>query len=559
MKYAKIFLLISILFSNYSYSQDKEKLDPLKPEIRENYIQKAAELRKQEKYNEAIGKIDSILLKNPKDAPMLLFKGDMLLQAHRFPDAAEDYRKIIPLNYQKTICQINLSYAEFMSHKTGNALKDAKAAWIGNPTNVNATINYFNAQLWNIKVKEAAAFLDKQKDSLSKAQLLVLKARLFTTAGDYRKGLSYYAQLVRSYPDKNYIMEYSEVLLGKKEWKPSYDTVLRHRKDFTPSEYNGFMDKYKGLKRQLVGTEWVYFKDGGENSRVSSSAWWQDHDGKVYRAGLRAGISEYSSPNGNTTGKRFDNTFSNFIHGEITERWNLAWSGKSEADLQNIHSDTDPSFTGLTWKQTVQYQPHDRRMIGAYLSSQFIDWTATILSRRIRVNTLGYITHILVSGHTGIYSQGGIGFLSDTSHNKSYQFFGSIYHLFRTEPTLKVGLNLTLVHYSNPHDLQLSSLVTTDKSLDYAPSFYRSLEVFGDYSTALPNLSKFYLKLQGGAGIQKFDSQGLTTNHRASVELGTHLNHWDAYIRYQNSNASSLPGVVGYQFNWLVGGLVYKW
>ncbi len=559
LKYVRIYLIFLALPLLKIYGQDTQKIKAYAPEIREKFIQKAANFRKNENYNAAINEVDSILAKNPKDAQMLLFKGDLLLQSKRFSDATLVYQKILPLGYERTISQINLSYAEFSNHKTKHALKDARKAWKENDTNVNATVNYFNAQLWNIQVNEAAAFLDSHKTRLSPAQILVLKARLYTTSGNFKKGLEYYAKLVKQFPDKYYVQEYAEVLLGKKEWQMSREIMAANQSKFTKSEYAEYLEKYRALRVQLIGTEFVFFKDGGNDIRISNSVFWQERDGHPYRWGFRAGLTEYSSPNGQLFGKRFNTTNSEFLHGEVQERWNLAWSGKSEADLQNINSQENPKFTGLTWKQTVQYQPHDRRMVGLYISSNYIDWTANILARQIKVTTFGYLTHILVTGHTGIFSQGGIGFLKDSVHNMNYQFFGSIYHLFRTEPTLKFGLNFTVVHYKNPNDVQLSNVVTSNTSLNYAPNLYEGVELFGDYSTALANSSKYYLKLQGGLGIQKQDSPKWLGDYRALIEVGTHLKYWDYFLRYQTSNASALPSQVGYKFYWFTTGLIYKW
>jgi|GEM_PF-1055778 len=561
MKYLKIILFFLLSPVLPLRAQENLGTSGLSPEKRQKFIDKAAELRKGENYNGAIVQVDSILAKNPKDAQMLLFKGDLLLQSKRYTDAAANLKILIPLNYQRTIAQINLSYAEFMAHKTTTALKDATTAWKENPKDNGATVNHFNALLWNIKVKEATAFFEKNKDLLKEDQKLVLLARLYTTSGNYKKGLEYYSKLVKAYPNKYYIQEYSEVLLGKKEYTQSMQTMKAHDTLYTKSEYKQFTDKYTALKVQYLGTEFSYFRDIGNNTRVTNSVFWVERDGHPYRFGLRAGVSEYYSPNGNLTGTRYQTSNSQFAHLDISERWNMAWSGTTALDLQHINPAGLPQFTGLTGKQVIQYQPDDHHMVALFTSSNYIDWTAQILSKEIRVTSFGYMTHILLTGHDGFYSQGSYGILSDSAKNTSLQFFGSLYHLFRTEPTLKVGLNLSVVHYSQPHDPSLNSASSSQyvATLDYAPNLYKSVELFADYSTALAGSSKFYLKLQGGAGLQKQDAQSVSANYRAMVELGMHLKHWDTYLRYQTSNAAATTGGVGYKFDWVTYGLIYKW
>lgn len=536
--YKIYFLFLFQFFSLLLFSQTDKALLPLDGEIREAYIQKAAQLRKDENYAAAIRQLDTILLHKPDDASILLFKGDMQLQSKLYKNAVATYKLLLPLNYETTITQINLSYALFMNHQPVKALGFAKGAWEQNKTNTNAVVNYFNAQLWNIKTKSAAAFLKQQQHLLTPAQLLVLKARLFTTSGNYTAGLNFYDSLVKTYPDKYYVQEYAEVLLGKKELKKSQQTMATGEKLFSASEYDAYKQKLKAEKTQNAGTEFVYFEDVAKNIRVENIVWWQLRDGHTYRLRVSAG-------NATITSKLNEKTTAQFAHVTVNERWNKAWSGVSDLHLQFIQPTGSKNFVGLTGKQTIQYQPNDRRMFGLSYTTDILNYTASLFQKNIRSNNIGYVTHLMMSGKTGFYSQGNLGFLTDK--NQQTQFFGSLYHLFRTEPTLKAGLNFSALHYKN----------NTIKTY-FSPDQYLSTEIFADYSTALPTLSKFYLQFQGAAGLQKIEKQNWDPAFRLQAELGLHLKHLETALKYQTSNVASGTGT-GYSFNWFTFRLGWKW
>lgn len=534
----KLSALFLLQFSASSIFAQTVANQPLSAEKREQHIQKAAQLRKDERFAEAILQLDTIILHNPSDGPMLLFKGDMLLQSKRFSDAVVTYKKLVPLNYESTIAKINLSYALFMGHQPANALHYAQLAWQPDQKNTNAVINYFNAMLWNIKVKQADKFLQEQKHLLTPPQILVLQARLYTTAGDYNKGLSYYDTLVKTYPDKNYVQEYAEVLLGKKEWKLSAQAMYNCEADFSKSEYNAYTQKVKAMELAQAGTEFVYFKDIAQNTRIENAVWWQQGDGKSYRITLKTGISNITSPQNETTNAQY-------IYAGVTERCSKAFSGQTDLTYQRIKPNTTDAFTGLTGSQTIKYQPNDHRMVGVQYSTDILNFTASLLGKNIRSSNLGYVTHILITGKDGFYSQGSYGMLND--NNSRIQFFGSLYHLFRTEPTLKGGLNFSYLHFKD-------STITNY----FSPNRYLSTEVFVDYSTALPNLSKFYLQIQAAVGSQKIEQQSWQPNYRFMSQVGMRLYHFETSLKYQTSNVASSTGT-GYKFNWFTLGIVYKW
>ncbi len=538
MKHAvNILIICFFLVTSMLKAQQPKPLQPLLAEVRESFIQNALQLRKDENFYAAIQQLDSIIANNASDAQVLLFKGDLLLQSKRFGEAVLTYQKLLPLKYEITIVRISLSYALFMNHHPAKALSAAKDAWEQNRTNTNAVVNYFNAMLWNIKVKEAGSFLQAQRQLLSNAQAMVLDARLYTTGGNYKKGLHFYDTLVKSFPDKYYAKEYAEVLLGKKEFKQAEETMKSREQIFTKKEYTEFRQKVNATKMQQAGTEFVYFKDVAKNVRIENNFWWQQGEGNAYRFGVKTGLSKITSILNEKTNAQF-------VHVTINERWSKSLSGQTDFHLQRIEPTGIKAFTGLTGRQTIQYQPNDRRMIGVFYGSEILNFTASLLEKNIRSDDFGYVTHILLSGKNGFYSQGSFGMLND--NNNKYQFFGSLYHLFRTEPTLKGGFNFSALHYKD----------STIKTY-FSPNTYLSTEIFADYSTALPNQSKFFLQLQGGIGTQKIEQQQWQPNYRFQADLQLRLNRLVTSLRYQTSNVASSTGT-GYKFNWYTLAAVYK-
>lgn len=511
---------------------------PLSGEAREALISEANRHRAAEQYDAAVGKLNIILSANSSDAPILLFKGDLLLQGKHYREAAETYTKLLPLKYETTIATINLSYALFMNHKPAKALQFARAAWEGNKRHPQAVVNYFNALLWNIKTREAGRFLEQQDSLLTSAQQLVLKARLYTTSGNYEAGLKYYDSLVKTYPDKYYVQEYAEVLLGKKDMENSANTMKSSKMLFSENEFRNYEQKLKASRQQNAGTEMNYFTDIAGNVRIENSVWWQQSEQKKYRFRLSAGHSSITSADGGKTTTQFG-------HVTIAERWSKAWTGETDLHLQVINAAGSNNFSAVTGQQLVKYQPNDRRMIGVFYSTDILNFTAGLLGNNIRSNNAGYITHLMLNGKNGFYSQGSMGMLSDK--NKRLLFFGSLYHLFRTEPTVKTGVNFSALHFSD------SSIKNY-----FSPNRYLSTEVFADYSTALPLLSKFYLQAQAAAGIQQIEKQNWDPAYRFQAEIGFRLKQLEGALKYQTSNVAAGNGT-GYQFNWFTFRMLWKW
>lgn len=530
------FVFIFSVFLSTSYAQENKS--NINPQNKNEIIERASRHRQEENYFLAILALDSILAVNPKDAGILLFKGDLNLQRKNYTEAVKTYKEILPLNYEKTIVQINLSYALFMNHSPALALNYAQKAWEEDKSNKNAIVNYFNAMLWNIKDNQAKSFLDSQKDQLDNAQHLVLRARLATTQGNFKKGLTLYDSLVRLHPNKHYLMEYAEVLIGKKEITnarsilENYDTLL------SPNEKKYIYEKLELAGQQRVGTEIVYFSDIAQNNRLETALYWHQGEGKPYRLGVKTGYTM-------TTSATDQKATTKYVQITINEKWGKFWRGQSDMRVQQIQAADSNQFMTITGEQSITFQPNDRRMIAAYYSTEILNFTATLIGQNIRSHNLGYTTHILLNGKTGIYSQGSWGSLDDA--NQRFLFFGSIYRLIRTESTLKTGLNFSALHFSE-----------NNRENYFAPNRFLSTEVFTDFSTALAATSKYYLSIQAAAGIQKIETQDWDPAFRFQTELGYRVKHFETNLKYQTSNVAAANGT-GYRFNWFTLNVAWKW
>lgn len=515
-----------ILIASLSYAQT-EGMDPAK---REQFIQKASALRSEEKYGEAILQLDSILLQNPEDAQILLFKGDLCLQNQDFSQAVEVFHLLIPMDYESTIVKINLSYALFMDRKPSKALEAAYNAWSQDQENKNATVNYFNAMLWNVKTKEAELYLSENLDLVDPDQALVMKARLYTTAGNYKKGLAYYDSLVQQFPKSYYVQEYAEVLIGKKQLKKAKAIIEKNESEMSSSQ----MQKLNGLLEardfQTAGVILGYFADVAKNTRTEQSLFWQNQRSAPVQVGFRAGANQVKAPEGQTTK-------SSFIAGGASINWSQAWQSSTEVVFQQVKPGSGESFTGVTGKFETKFQPNDRRMFGFTYGSDLLNFTADLLGKNIRSQNLGYVTHIMFGGKTGFFSQGSYGMLND--QNSRMQFFGSVYRLLRTEPTLKTGLNFSAVGYSD-----------SETTLYFAPERFLSTEVFVDYSTPMPLVSKMALKLQAAGGFQKIEDQSMDPSFRAQAELNYRFDGFDFGLNGQFSNVAAASGT-GYKFHYI--------
>lgn len=499
----------------------------LSAEQKEQWLQKALSFRQQERYDTAIQYCDSILNADPKDGPIQLLKGDLMLQAGKYKLAGEVYTALDEQDFENTIVKINLSYALFMAHHPAQALKFANLAWKGNSSNQNAIVNYFNAMLWNSQTAAADHFLNNQQSLLSPDQLLVLQARLASSSGDYQSGFKFYKQLIEGTHNKFHVKEYVGVLLAKKDFKTAKEVYLQAGTEFSPEEQKQNMQQLKAYSKPNVGSEYIYFNDIAKNTRSEQVVWWQQGETNALQLGLRFGFSKLN----NAASMSLSNAFGNI---SVNTRVNAAIQGRTSITLQQTNEMSQQSFSTLVISQLIKYQPNDRRMIGLTYTTQTLDFTSELLKKRIRSHDVGYITHVMFDGKNGVYSEGGVSFLADG--NRRLLSFGSLYHLFRTQPILKVGLNASFVHFSKQIPLNY-----------FSPNQFYNTEVFLDYGGNLPFVPKATIQFQAAYGQQKIEQQNWQGAIRMNVELGYPYRKYNTTLKYQTSNAASAIGT-GYRY-----------
>ncbi|GMQ24810.1 hypothetical protein Aoki45_14920 [Algoriphagus sp. oki45] len=527
---SKVLGVLLFIFSAVPGTMAMQAANTMDPAQREAIIQQASKLRAEERFSDAILELDKILSANPDDAQILLFKGDLCLQNKEFDRAVETYDALLPLNYELTVVRINKSYALFMGKKPSKALQVAQEAWAQDSLHQGAIVNHFNAMLWNTKTSAASDFLDANKEVLKQDQYLVMKARLATSSGDYRSGLAYYDTLVNVFPVSHYILEYGEVLIGKRRWEEAKALVEAKGAELSESQRARIEGLLEQASLQTAGLQLGFFEDIGGNSRLEQSIFWQNEKDQPIQVGFRAGASQVSSPEGQTTK-------SSFISGKIGYRWSAALESKGELTLQQIAPQAGDSYRGLTSRMETVYQPNDRRMVGLFYQSDILNFTADLLGKNIRSQDVGYMAHVMLDGRTGIFSQGSFGALND--QNTRMQFFGSLYRVLRTEPTLKTGLNFSGLTYSD-----------SETTLYFAPDRFLSTELFLDYSTPMPLISKLALQLQVAAGLQKIEDQPWDSTFRGQVEFNYRVSGFDLGLRGQFSDVAASSGT-GYRFHYL--------
>ena len=191
-------------------------------------------------------------------------------------------------------------------------------------------------------------------------------------------------------------------------------------------------------------------------------------------------------------------------------------------------------------------------MFSTYLQSELLNFTVALLDNKIRTNMLGYKTNLMFSNRDSFYSEGDISKMSDG--NQRNLVFASIYHIFRTEPTVKAGFNASYLHFAESSPI-----------LYFAPDRFTNTEIFVDFLTPMHETSKYFLKAQAALGAQKIEANDWQQGYRFQAEAGSHLQHLDYSIKYQTSNVQSNAGVGvtnavgGYRFNWFTFNLTYKW
>lgn len=533
-----VFSLLCILCFGLQVAAQCDTANHLSEAKRQSYISEAQGMRSDENYRGALVFIDSILSTNPSDVQILLLKGDVLMQSNDFNGAVTTLKRLLQLQYHNAVARVNLSYALFKCHKPEKALYQAKEAWLKDTTHQSATVNYFNAMLWNKKTTEAEFFLNSYSQYLDAEQSIVLLARLNMTKGNFNKGLKYYDSLASGTVNRYYILEYAEVLLGKKQYKESMSTMLSHKELYSESEWLVYMDKYQVATAHRAGTELSFFKDIVKNIRQESTVYWQQGGNNKMKFGLRAGTAKFSVDGGDATILSF---------GQINSRqqWNANWSGETELTVQNIQNEEGLNFQTILGAQSVTYQSHDRRMVSIHYQSEILNYTASLLQDNIRAHNIGIKTNLLLTARSGFYGQGSRAFIADG--NRRTQLFGSLYHLFRTEPILKVGWNNSYLHFSDNTITQY-----------FSPKRYMSTELFAEFQLNKPEWKNFFLTTQAALGLQQSEQVGWETGYRFQAEVGFNRKHTDIGLMYRKSNVAFNSGT-GYQFNWFTLRLAYKW
>lgn len=522
--------ILLFIFSSSLQSMALQTIDEIDPSEREAIIQQATMLRSEERYTDAIAALDKILSINPKDAQILLFKGDLCLQNKDFNRAVETYDALIPLNFEVTVTRINKSYALFMSKKPKKALTVANEAWEADSLHQGAIVNYFNAMLWNSKTNEASEFLNRNVDKLNQDQYLVMNARLATSAGNYKKGLTYYDSLTQAFPVSHYILEYGEVLAGKKRWKETQNLLDTKGEELTDSQKAKLEGLINQAGMQTAGLQFGYFGDIGGNTRLEQSIFWENEVKEPIQIGLRAGTSKVYS-------KENQKTNLSFFSGKTAYKWSPAIETMGEITFQQISPQNGEAFRGVTGRIATNYQPNDRRMVGLFYQSDILNFTAELLDKNIRSQDVGYVTHIMLDGRTGIFSQGSVGKFNDK--NSRVQFFGSIYRVLRTEPTLKSGLNFSGLSFKDSETI-----------LYFAPNRFLSTELFIDYSTSMPLISKVAMQVQLAGGLQKIEELAWDSTFRGQVEFNYRVSGFDLGLKGQLSNVAASSGT-GYRFHYV--------
>lgn len=523
-------LLFFLFFVSPLVSQSTPEQVLISAEQRQQYLEEAQEWRAKGELGQAVKRLNYILAENPNDAPTLLFKGDLLAQQNLFSEAAEIYQQVLHLEYQPVIAQINLSYALFMSGKAKSALLFAEKAWQIDRQNPRALVNYFNALLWNAETQKAAGILEENLSFLPSDQGQVMKARLYTSQGNFRAGLAQYDTLVTLFPEKAYINEYLEVLLAKNETNRAMKLLTKEKDQFPEAERLSLLARIEAKKVQEFGVSYSFFKDIAQNNRKGYHLWWLQGQDKIYQFGIQAGRLDLKTNETNQSS-------SHYFELKVNENWDNSFSGQTQLGLRQNNFGEQQQFTSFYARQTFQYQPHDRRFFSLFAETNILDYTADLLGKQIRNNSLGFETHLMFTARNGLYTQGSWSKLSDTNERK--QIFGSFYHLIQRQSPLKAGINFSaLQHKSN----QFSGYFSAEK--------YLNGELFFDYQNQKLWSLPLKLSLQAAAGMQKIESNDWEPALRFEGQLSYHWKSLETTIKYQTSNAASSNGT-GYQFDWL--------
>ncbi|MBT8219537.1 MAG: hypothetical protein KJP00_06925 [Bacteroidia bacterium] len=537
MRYTRYSLLLSMLFAwSPGFSQNQNPLS-LSAEQRQEKFQKAVLYRGEGNYDMAIQQLDAILLQRTDDAEALLLKGELHTQNQQFKEAVAVYGRLLPMQYKHTIALINLSYVLFMNNKPKEALSYASEAFNIDKTNNAALINYFNALLWNSKTKHATQIIHTYEDNLEPDQVLVMKARLYTTSGNFVDGLANYESLVSIFPNVNYVKEYVEVLLAKKQIHSALRVMQSYNDIFPEKENLKLKRKLQEAQLQQLKSGFSYSKDAGQNVRMIGHIQWRSAQKKNYQYEVR---SEWSTLNTAANNKVHSGALA--LH--LQTRLGTKLKGQTQIQMTRIDLDQEREITTILGHQSIQYQPHDRQMIGLFLNSGIMDDNSILLGKNIRSQEWGIQAHYMTNKRNGIYLQSSVSKLSDG--NKKWQMFGSLYQILRNNPLVKIGVNTALLQYKN------------NRMEDYfSPEETISTEFFGEYAN--DNFANTGLRwyVQMASGMQRLHGKDWNPVFRLNTTVSYHTKSLGFLLKFQTSNiATNTPN--GYRFMQIEKSISYR-
>ena len=502
------------------------------------FLKLADSKRKEEDYKNAVLYLDSILMIQPMDPNALMTRGDIYMESERYSKAAITYKDMVSTGWDKSNAMINYSYALFKSKHPIQSLGVAQRAWIENQTNAYTSINYFNAMLWNGKLNEAKIFLNKNKSVIGETATQLLEARWAVASGNYQKGISIYRNLNNRVEDKNYLMEYMILLLNK-NYDSELNALLFQKKDlFDKKELKEINDMLAERTQDRVGVQTDYFIDIAENEYWAKKVYWKGNLSSKLTTQVSIGSTEY---------KHLELDAINAYFGElnINYRFNPAWRMEAKGILYNFKPKADNSFMMNAFKVSLVNQAHDRYMFRLSGAKDFMNFTNELLLKKVLWNQVAMATNLMLSAKVGMYVESDYTKYSDK--NERALVFGSLYRVLRTEPTIKVGVNTTWLHFKLPNNRYY-----------FAPDDYKNSELFLDYTTAFANKSKFYTTIQVAMGAQSIERAKAVLTYRIQGEAGMHLRHMDLFLKYQAGNASNATNT-GYSYDLATFNVCYKW
>lgn len=502
------------------------------------YLKLAAAARQEEDYGSAISLLDSILLLKPSDPNTLMTKGDVYMEQAQYSRAATAYQDMVATGKDKTNAMINYSYALFKAKHPILSLSVAQQAWIENQNNIYTTINYFNAMLWNGKLQEARIFLDKNKSMLGEDHTLLLEARWEVASGRFQKGVLLYKKLNEKVADKNYLMEYMILLLNKNYTSELHSLLFLKEKMLNEKDKAEIQNQLALKLPSKIGLQGDYFIDIADNEYVSKSIYWSDWISNTLKTQITAGNIQYKHSISKDISSYFGKLNVNYVINPI-------WKMEADAAIYSFKPLGSKSFRMDAEKISIVHQANDRYMFRFGGTKDFMNFTNELLLKKVKLYRASFATNLMFSSKVGLYVESDYTQYSDS--NRRGLIFGSLYEVVRTEPTLKLGVNSTLLHFTIPNN-----------PFYFAPRKYYNSEIFLDYTTAFAQKSKFYTNVQLAIGMQGIENKKADMTYRLQCEAGMHLRHVDVYAKYQAGNASNATNT-GYSYDLATFNVCYKW